>query len=158
MVSLSLWCLFTIHSESPSLGTTWPPWHRRRIKTEEKAKVVATAWGTEWIQFLDAIAILHQDELKKGMNSSYSSYRSGAIHPIRHIFLVQFIQFFQSSWCKIASAARNWINYFPQTAVTTFAFSSVFILLLWHLAIPDSIFLSMWCVRDMVDSVLACIP
>ena len=26
--------------------------HRRRTKTEEKAKVVAAAWGTEWIQFL----------------------------------------------------------------------------------------------------------
>ena len=26
--------------------------HRRRIYTEEKAKVVATVWGTEHIQFL----------------------------------------------------------------------------------------------------------
>ena len=29
--------------------------HRRRIKTEEKAKVVATILGTELIQFLAAI-------------------------------------------------------------------------------------------------------
>ena len=33
--------------------------HRRRIYTEEKAKVVAAVWGTEVIQFLDALAILH---------------------------------------------------------------------------------------------------
>ena len=38
--------------------------HRRRINTEEKAKVVAAVWGTEFIQFLAALAILHQDEMK----------------------------------------------------------------------------------------------
>ena len=33
--------------------------HRRRIKTEEKAKVVATSvYGKEFIQFLDALAVL----------------------------------------------------------------------------------------------------
>ena len=39
-----------------------------------------------------------------------------------------FILFFISSWGKIASTARNWINYVTQTAATTFAFSSVYIL------------------------------
>ena len=34
---------------------------RRRIKTDEKAKVVAAVWGTELIQFLAALDILHQD-------------------------------------------------------------------------------------------------
>ena len=38
--------------------------------------------------------------------------------------------FFQSPWWKIASAARNCINSIPQAAATTFAFSSVSILLL----------------------------
>ena len=52
-----------------------------------KVKVVVTVWGTELIQFLAVIAIFHQDDLKKGMNSSYSSYRPGAIHPIRLIIL-----------------------------------------------------------------------
>ena len=33
--------------------------HRRRINTEEKAKVVAAAWVTELIQFLAKLAILH---------------------------------------------------------------------------------------------------
>ena len=53
------------------------------------------------------------------MKSSFSFNHPGAIHPITPI--VQ---------CKTASAARNWIHYVPQkTATTTFAFSSVFILL-----------------------------
>ena len=33
--------------------------HRRRIKTEATAKVVASVWGTECIQFLAALAILY---------------------------------------------------------------------------------------------------
>ena len=32
--------------------------HRSRIKTEEKAKVVAAVWGEEFIQFLAALAVL----------------------------------------------------------------------------------------------------
>ena len=61
------------------------------------------------IQFLAALAILHLDDLKK------------------RIVLVQFILFFKSSWCTIASTAMNLINSVPQTA---FAFASVFILIL----------------------------
>ena len=34
------------------------PTHRKRIKTEEKAKVVASVWGEEFIQFLAALAVL----------------------------------------------------------------------------------------------------
>ena len=47
-------------------------WHRRRIKTEEKAKVVASLWGAEFIQFLAALAILPRKILKNRMNSSFS--------------------------------------------------------------------------------------
>ena len=32
--------------------------HRRRIETEEKAKVVAAVWGTEFIQFLVVLALM----------------------------------------------------------------------------------------------------
>ena len=42
--------------------------HRRIIKTEENAKVVADAWGTELIEFHAAVAIFHQDALKKRTN------------------------------------------------------------------------------------------
>ena len=44
--------------------------HRRRIYTEEKAKVVTAVWGTEFIRFLAALTILHQDD------------HPGAIHPL----------------------------------------------------------------------------
>ena len=53
--------------------------------------------------------------------------KDGWIHPFLLIILVQFIIFFKSSYCKIAGATRNSV---PNTAVTTFAYSSVFILLL----------------------------
>ena len=59
---------------------------RRRIKIEKKAMVVAAVWGTEIFQFLAdcrasyfALGLfeeqdeLHQDDLKKRINSSYSS-------------------------------------------------------------------------------------
>ena len=85
------------------------------------------------IKFLAALAILHQADLKKGMNSSNSSNHPGAIHPILYIILMQFILFFKWSWCKIASAAYKLIDSAPQTAAMTFAFSSLlffFILLL----------------------------
>ena len=41
-----------------------------RTKTEEKAKVVAAAYGAESINFFASLAILHQDNLKNKMNSS----------------------------------------------------------------------------------------
>ena len=37
-------------------------WHRRRIKTEQKAKVVAAVRGTEFIQSLATLDIFHQDD------------------------------------------------------------------------------------------------
>ena len=121
------------------------------------ANVFATVWGTELIRILAALAILHQDEerdelilffLSSWCNSSYSSYCPGAIHPILHIILVQFILFFKSSWCNssYSSCCPGAINpilqfvlvqnskelnqFCPQAAATTFAFSSVFIILL----------------------------
>ena len=42
--------------------------HRRRIKIEEKAKVVVAVWGTEFIQFFAMLAILQLDNLKNRMN------------------------------------------------------------------------------------------
>ena len=45
---------------------------------EQEAKVVAAVWGTEFIQFLATIAILHQDDSKKRMNSFCSTYLPGA--------------------------------------------------------------------------------
>ena len=43
--------------------------HRRRIKTEVKAKVVAAVWGARLINnFFATLAILHQDYLNNRMN------------------------------------------------------------------------------------------
>ena len=59
-----------------------PSNHRRRIKTEEKAKVVASVWGKEFIQFLAVLAFFHQDDFKKGEFNFFL-----------HIILVQFSPF-----------------------------------------------------------------
>ena len=97
-----------------------PSDHRRRIKTEERAKVVVAVWGAEFIEFFAALAILHLGNFTKKKIIEYFLY----------IILVQFILFFKLFFCKIASPARNWINSVPQTAATTFALSFFFILLL----------------------------
>ena len=39
--------------------------HRRRIKTEAKAKVVAAVWGTEINQYLAIPVILYQDDFEE---------------------------------------------------------------------------------------------
>ena len=70
----------------PHLPSTWAKWHhhRRRIHTEEKAKVVAAVWGTGFIQFIAVLAALHYDDFEEydelilffkscWCNSSYSS-------------------------------------------------------------------------------------
>ena len=93
---------------------------RRRIKTEEKAEVVAYVWGEEFIQFDAALAILPRKILNNIMNlhfffnhpwcnSSYNSSRS----------------------CKTASAPRNWIHSPPPNSSDDLCLSTIFILLLW---------------------------
>ena len=48
-------------------------------------------------------------------------------HPFCQVAVNCIHPFFKSSWCKIASMVRNWINSVQQAAATTFTFSSVFI-------------------------------
>ena len=59
-------------------STVVRPAHKRRFYTEEKVKVVVAVWGTNYIQFLAALAVLHQDDMKIRMNLSYSSNCPGA--------------------------------------------------------------------------------
>ena len=40
-------------------GNRWLGAYKRRIRTDEKAKVVAAVWGAEFSQFVAALAILH---------------------------------------------------------------------------------------------------
>ena len=51
--------------------------HRRTLKTEGKAKVVAAVWGTELIKFLATLAIFHQDDWKKRMSRITATWRNG---------------------------------------------------------------------------------
>ena len=44
--------------------------HCGRMNTEEKTKVVAAVWVTEFSQFLAVLAVLHYDDLKKRTNFS----------------------------------------------------------------------------------------
>ena len=60
--------------------------HRRRIQTEEKAKVVAAFWGTE---FLAALAVFHLDSNTILDAFIISSHHPGAIHPILPFVRVQ---------------------------------------------------------------------
>ena len=92
---------------------------RRRINKEEKAKNVAAVWGTEFIQFLAALAtefctgrFEEQDEFillfkSSWCNSSFSSNHPDAIHPFLQIILVQFILFFKSSWCNSSFSSNR---------------------------------------------------
>ena len=43
------------------------------METEAKAKVVASVWGAEFINFLAKLAVLPRFIWKKRLNSSYSS-------------------------------------------------------------------------------------
>ena len=61
--------------------------HRRRITTEDKSKVVGTAWGTEFIQFLAALYIFPQDDSKERMNRITATWQNGCFekmddHPV----------------------------------------------------------------------------
>ena len=107
-----------------------------RKNTEGKAKVVAAGWGRilEYRTYhLAARLMFWRNVLGK------TSPFGGCVLVFIHSFKASFPPssryyihpFFKSSWWKTASAAMNWINSIPQAAATTFAFSSVFILLLW---------------------------
>ena len=60
--------------------------------------------GQNLFKFLVSLAVLHQDDLKKRMNSSFSAYHPGGINPLFVNIIIKSV---------------------PQKAATTFAFSSV---------------------------------
>ena len=75
--------------------------HRLRIYTKEKAKVVAPVYS---IPCRAGYFALGRFEEKDGLHLDDMK--------IKDVFIL----FFKSSWCKIASAARNCTNFVPQTA------------------------------------------
>ena len=89
---------------------------------KNRAKVVAALWGTEFIKFLAGLAILHHDDMKEWIWTAPGCYEEKD----------EFLLFFKLSWCKVANATGNLINSVLQTTPTTFAFSSVYIILLMN--------------------------
>ena len=72
---------------------------RRRIYTEVLAKVVAASWGTELLQFLAALAILDQDDLKSWLFCTIYNLKKRVQNSlILQLVLVQNSLFFNSSW------------------------------------------------------------
>ena len=61
--------------------------HKRRVETEENAKVVAAVCGTEFIKFLAALVVLHKDDFEE-WDEFFSSNHPGA-DPILQIILVK---------------------------------------------------------------------
>ena len=75
--------------------------HRKRIKTEEKAKVLASVWGIEYIIYsipCRSLAVMHR-----------TIWTIGWIAPGWFERKDEFILFFKIVLGKIANAARNWI-------------------------------------------------
>ena len=64
--------------------------NRRRIKSEEKAKVVTAVWETDLIQFLAALDVFHKDDFKDRMNKIKATWRNGCFekkydHPVHNL-------------------------------------------------------------------------
>ena len=53
--------------------TSVQPGHRRRMDREAKAKVVASVWGAEFVQFLAAQAFLPRSIWKNRIKLTFSS-------------------------------------------------------------------------------------
>ena len=80
--------------------------HRRRVYTEEKAKVVAAVWGTELLQLLATLAVLHQNEndMKKRMSCTRMMWRTGWIHPFRREWVYTTMEF----WFTVHISGKLW--------------------------------------------------
>ena len=111
-----------------------PVLHRRRIKADEKAKVIAAVCVTELIQFLTALAIFTRMIFKKKrINRITAPWRNGCfekmddhqVHSIRNYHPTK-IDDLPKTFVQIIFAAK-WL---VRPTATTFAFSFVFILLL----------------------------
>ena len=63
--------------------------HRKRIYSEEKAKVVAAVWGKNLFNSLTRKLFCTGIILKNRMNSYFSSNHPGAFHPILQFVLLQ---------------------------------------------------------------------
>ena len=112
------------------------------IKTEEKAKVIiAVVWGTYfnavltiWQQGRFGKKILEEHPFGRvlvwyDVNRILIHFSKAIIPP--SIAIILFILFFKIILVQNSQRGMELNDSIPQIAVTTFAFSSVFILLLW---------------------------
>ena len=101
-------------------------------KCRMKAKVVAASWGTELVQFLAALSILHQVVMKKRINRIMATWRNGCFekmdnHPIHttenpHPTKMDVLP---KTFLQIILSAKWLVRHFkynPKPAATTFAF------------------------------------
>ena len=128
--------------------------HRRK-KKEEKENVVAAGWRDE----LECRT--SKNDLKKkrfwenihfgrvvvwyGVSRMIINFST---HPFRQVFYSSV----SSSWCTVASAARNWINSIPQTAATIFAFSCLslsffYVKMLFYLSLLTKLKYFLWKIK-----------
>ena len=87
-------------------------YHRRRMETEAKAKVVASVWGADFV-----------------LIPCRASYCASADLEEKY----EFNRFFQTDRGKTASAVRNWTKSVPKQTRRPLPFASLSILLLWFI-------------------------
>ena len=81
-----------------------------------------------------------QDDLHTEREELILFYESlGAIRPILHIALVQFILFFQIVLVQNSQRGKELNQFYHQAAATTFAFSAVFISFFYGLQLVESV-------------------
>ena len=97
------------------------------MKTEVKAKSSLLFRGMELIQFLAALAIFHQDDLKKRMSNGvtatwWNECFGHPVHTIPNIHPTK-IDVLPKTLVQIILAASAIFKYVPQPTATNFAFS-----------------------------------
>ena len=96
--------------------------NRRRMKTEEKAKVVAAVWGTEMIQFLAVLAILPVLRSRNYLFSAPAPFRLQLCPLFRLRLLLQLLLYISDYYFKLyynSSSIRNksqWRFFFIQVS------------------------------------------
>ena len=96
--------------------------NRRRMKTEEKAKVVAAVWGTEMIQFLAVLAILPVLRSRNYLFSAPAPFRLQLCPLFRLRLRLQLLLYISDYYFKLyynSSSIRNksqWRFFFIQVS------------------------------------------
>ena len=93
--------------QQPSIYTQYMKLHRRRINTEEKAKVVASVSGGRIYSILAALAVLHWTNWITGWIAPGWFERKGWIHYILKRVSLQYIIYWPCSWSIVDQNAES---------------------------------------------------